>query len=151
MRSANGVVDTDGVAPLPESDFWKRLVAAWSARKLPTTQLGVARKLDMSQGSVQQWVRGTSLPTLTTAVEIAVLGKVCVEWLLTGRGPQYPDATRGDPWLDAVCEVLRDYPEPQRPRLLEFLVWQSERNKSDAPQTLEEAVEMGHHAPSRKN
>lgn len=99
----------------------------------------------MSQGSVQAWVRGQSLPTLETAIEIALRGKVCVEWLLTGRGPQFPDAARGDDWLDAVCTLLRDYPEKERPRLLEFIAWRAESVKEGVPGSIEEVLEQSRH------
>lgn len=141
VRNASGITDDGDVTNLPASEFWKRLVLAWEARGLPTSQLGVARKLGMSQGSVQQWVRGSSLPTLATAIDIAERGKVCVEWLLTGRGPQYPDSARGDPWLESVCAILRDYPEHERARLLEFLIWQSERIHAGAAKTLDEVID----------
>lgn len=77
----------------PESDFWIRLTVAMKSAGLPTTQMGVARKLSMSQGSVQRWVRGGGLPTLETTIELASMTGYCVEWLLTGRGPEKPRLT----------------------------------------------------------
>jgi hypothetical protein len=52
--------------------------------------MGLAKKLQMSQGSIQRWVRGTGLPTLETTVQLSAMTGCCVEWLLTGRGPERP-------------------------------------------------------------
>lgn len=78
------------MAPGVETDFWKRLTAAWGARGLPVTQLGIAKKLGMSQGSVGRWKRGPGLPELDVVRDLAKKGDVCIEWLLTGRGPKRP-------------------------------------------------------------
>jgi transcriptional regulator with XRE-family HTH domain len=70
--------------------FWTRLVEAWDAQGLPSSQLGIAKVLNMSQGSVGRWARGEGVPELERVREIALRGKVSVEWLLTGRGPKQP-------------------------------------------------------------
>lgn len=70
--------------------FWERLVEAWGRRSLPTSQLGIANRLGMSQGSVGRWARGEGLPELDIVRTLAVDGDVCIEWLLTGRGPRKP-------------------------------------------------------------
>lgn len=70
--------------------FWLRLVEAWGARGLPTSQMGVARELGMSQGSVGRWGRDEGLPELDTVRGLALKGDVCVEWLISGRGPKRP-------------------------------------------------------------
>ena len=70
--------------------FWDRLIEAWGARELPTSQLGIAGALSMSQGSVGRWARGEGLPELDVVRELALRGDVCIEWLLTGRGPKRP-------------------------------------------------------------
>lgn len=126
-RTAIPVDSMSPMAKLPESDFWRRLVEAWEPRGLPTSQTGVAEALGVYQSAVQQWVRGTSLPKLDRCVDIAERGRVCVEWLITGRGPKFPDSARGDVWLEQVCKVLRDFPESQRSSVLDYLQWQAER------------------------
>lgn len=70
--------------------FWQRLTDAWGARGLPTSQLGIARELGMSQGSVGRWARDEGLPELDVVRQLALKGDVCIEWLLTGRGPKRP-------------------------------------------------------------
>lgn len=73
------------------SEFWLRLTQAMTEKKLPTTQNGVATKLKMSQGSVRRWYTGDGLPELKTVIELAQMTGYCVEWLLTGRGPEKPN------------------------------------------------------------
>lgn len=67
------------------SPFWKRLVQSWGARNLPTTQNGIAKRLDMSQGSVRRWFAGEGYPETDTLIKIASLGRVSIDWLLTGK------------------------------------------------------------------
>ena len=67
------------------SDFWKRLVQCWGARNLPTSQNGIAKRLDMSQGSVRRWFAGEGFPETDTLIRIANLGRVSIDWLLTGK------------------------------------------------------------------
>jgi hypothetical protein len=89
------------------SAFWQRLTEAWSEQDLPTSQNGVAQKLKMSQGSVGRWFHGEGLPELETCIDIADRGRVCVEWLLTGRLPKYPISR--DPVIREIfetCEAL---------------------------------------------
>lgn len=71
--------------------FWQRLTEAWSAKGLPTSQNGVADRLGMrGNGSTRRWYLGQGLPETETLIRIADLGKVTVDWLLTGNEPKYP-------------------------------------------------------------
>lgn len=83
------------------SAFWKRLVQCWEARNLPTTQNGIAKKLDMSQGSVRRWFAGEGFPETETLIEIARLGRVSIDWLLTGKH----HASGVDKDLDSLLEL----------------------------------------------
>lgn len=78
------------MAKADESEFWLRVTDALQAAGKEHSQMGVARLLKMSQGSIQRWVRGTGLPTMDNALILAKKAGVCVEWLLTGRGPRAP-------------------------------------------------------------
>lgn len=87
-HSANLTRNMLGMGRQPESEpsaFWKRLVAAWAARNLPTTQNGIAKRLNMSQGSVRRWFAGEGFPETDTLIKIASLGRVSIDWLLTGK------------------------------------------------------------------
>lgn len=92
-RSGNGVSQTPRMGRQAEteaSEFWLRLVEAWSKKGLPTSQNGVATTLDMSQGSTRRWHTGDGLPEMDVLVQIAQKGDVTVDWLLTGRYPKHP-------------------------------------------------------------
>lgn len=83
--------------------FWKRLTEAWGTRELPTSQNGVATRLNMSQGSTRRWFTGDGLPETETIMEIARLGKVTVDWLLSGHQPKTPIAPGSD--LDRLLAI----------------------------------------------
>lgn len=72
------------------SPFWVRMATAWKEQHLSVTQNGVATKLHMSQGSTRRWFTGDGKPETETIIEIARLGKVTVDWLLTGQQPMRP-------------------------------------------------------------
>ena len=56
--------------------------------QLPATQEQAAKIAGVSQPSVSDWNRPNTFPRMAVAVEIASKLNVCVEWLLTGRGPK---------------------------------------------------------------
>jgi hypothetical protein len=61
-------------------------VQAWDRQGLPTSQNGVATKLNMSQGSTRRWFTGDGLPDTRQIIDIAQRGRVSIHWLLTGEG-----------------------------------------------------------------
>jgi hypothetical protein len=83
LRHARRVGKKPEVQPSP---FWQRLVKAWDRQGLPTSQNGVATKLDMSQGSTRRWYTGDGLPDTPQIIQIARLGRCSIHWLLTGEG-----------------------------------------------------------------
>lgn len=82
----------------PTSEFWKRLTNARDEARLSRDQEAIAKELGVWQSAVTKWKTGKGLPTLSKAIEIANRADVCVEWLLTGRGPRRPGAV-DDPKL----------------------------------------------------
>lgn len=70
------------------SEFWQRLAKAWEKQGLPTSQNGVATRLNMSQGSTRRWYTGEGYPEIEQLKEIARLGKCSIHWLLTNEGPE---------------------------------------------------------------
>lgn len=44
----------------------------------------------VSSATVNDWRHGKKCPKMKNALDIAVKLNVCVEWLLTGRGPKHP-------------------------------------------------------------
>lgn len=49
-----------------------------------------AKKLDMSQGHVSDYLTGKKMPGMDRACELAIELDVSLEWLMTGRGPKHP-------------------------------------------------------------
>jgi hypothetical protein len=78
----------------PTSDFWKRLTDLRSfVGKTQDRVAATAGKIageSYGQTAVQKWKTGAGLPGLRTVIAIAEHHDVCVEWLLTGRGPRTP-------------------------------------------------------------
>ena len=50
----------------------------------------LANIADVSSQSARNWLRGKDLPSMQHALQLAVALDVCVEWLLTRRGPKKP-------------------------------------------------------------
>lgn len=94
------------------SPFWKRLTEAFAEQGLPTSQLGIAKLLSMSQGSVGRWFHAEGLPELETARDIARRGDVCLDWLMDARKPKYPISR--DPVLRELFEVCEDLDDAGR-------------------------------------
>jgi hypothetical protein len=78
----------------PTSDFWKRLTGLRGfSGKTQAKIASLAAKLageSYGQTAVQKWKSGAGLPEIKTVIAIALSEDVCVEWLLTGRGPRTP-------------------------------------------------------------
>lgn len=92
------------------------MAQSWAEQDLPTSQNGVAQKMKMSQGSVGRWFHGEGLPELETCIELAERGRVCVDWLITGRLPKYPISK--DPILREIVETCQTLDEAGRTAVL---------------------------------
>lgn len=117
--SANASVHSPSMGKRAESEpcaFWKRLAEAWGTRELPTSQNGVATRLNMSQGSTRRWFTGDGLPETETIMEIARLGKVTVDWLLSGHQPKTPIAPGSD--LDRLLAIWGNLDHDDRSHIL---------------------------------
>jgi hypothetical protein len=91
--SANGLLHISPVGKKAEtepSEFWKRLTEAWGAKGLPTSQNGIAMKLEMSQGSTRRWFTGEGYPEINVLRDLATQGGVTIDWLLDERLPKSP-------------------------------------------------------------
>ena len=88
----------------PPSRLWGRIEEALREQGLPTTQIGVGRLVGRSQGTTAGWYHGETLPReIETYRSLALKGKVCVDWLITGRQPKYPISS--DPLLNRIMET----------------------------------------------
>lgn len=104
-----------------KSTFWSRLVEAAKAKEKGTTQVAIAKLAGVGQSSANKWAQG-GYPDLDRAVLIAQKLGVCVEWLLTGRGPQTIDAPQ-DPALARLVELWGHMDAQRREELLGAAVY----------------------------
>jgi len=95
--------------------FWDRLQRALKQRNLPTTQTAIARLVGVSQPSVYEWKHG-GLPTLDNAIQLAEITGCCVEWLLTGRGPQIAQT----PHTLAIVDIVSRLNNADAAEVLQF-------------------------------
>lgn len=51
----------------------------------------LAKRFHASNTAVWYWKNGRKMPSITTAIRLAIDLNVCVEYLLTGRGPMRPE------------------------------------------------------------
>lgn len=51
-------------------------------------QKTVGSRFSVSQEGARKWLEGEGLPQFEKCIEIAVDFKVCLDWLMTGRGPK---------------------------------------------------------------
>lgn len=77
------------------------------------TDKELSKKLDKSNTTIWNWRNAIKLPSLDTAIDLANAFDVCVEWLLTGRGPQHPGNGNG---TDGTL-YIKDLPEGQQTHL----------------------------------
>jgi len=81
-------------------EFADRFNYAVERAGLPTAQVKLGKKLGVSGPMAHAYKTGEKLPAMATAIRIAKLLDVCVEWLLTGRGPMTPGDAAKDDVLD---------------------------------------------------
>jgi transcriptional regulator with XRE-family HTH domain len=143
----NSAVDENRPGPktrTPASPFWQRLMQAIDANRtcdLPRNPTALARRLKLSQTAVRNWYVGPVLPSRETLIDLARVTGVSADWLETGRLPMYPTGAPADEFQRAVLELLREMPEGERARALEYLRFKAEHNRKGWPATEQEAVD----------
>lgn len=60
------------------------------------TDKELALKFGKSNTAIWNWRNAVKLPSLATAINLAIHFDVCVDWLLTGRGNKHPSQTNGN-------------------------------------------------------
>lgn len=75
----------------------------WDA--IPDIEL--SKKLRRSNTTVWNWKNGIKLPSLDTAIDLAIFFDVCVDWLLTGRGDKRPSMTADRPIEEDVLVLSK--------------------------------------------
>lgn len=85
------------------SDFWLRLAEMVGEGFPRNNQTAAGTLLGVGQSMITRWKTGKDKPALPRAIDLATKYGVCVEWLLTGRGPKHPGGTT-DPDLGRLLE-----------------------------------------------
>lgn len=83
-----GYFDSSHTQPMSHRTVWQRMKEALSEARKPSTQVEVAKALDIQQPSISDWNKPGGYPSIENAVAVARMAGCCVEWLLTGRGPK---------------------------------------------------------------
>lgn len=94
---------------------WERISEAMDRAGI-TSQRQLAIKLGISNVSVNGWANCKFMPTMEHMLKIAAWGRVCVEWLWTGRGPKTPL----DKNLAELLDELEALPPERREEILRF-------------------------------
>lgn len=82
----NFKIEADQVKKYNIEDFSARLASELKSSGLK--QADIAARLDVSEGSVSGWIKGTSKPYRKTVDALAALLGVRAEWLREGRTPR---------------------------------------------------------------
>jgi transcriptional regulator with XRE-family HTH domain len=96
---------------LPDISFARRFRNACREAGLPGTQKELGKAIGVSGPMVFYYQHGEKKPSIDKAVAICDKLGVCVEWLLTGKGPKHPADLEHDAreWLD-----ITDLPSASR-------------------------------------
>lgn len=78
----------------PKRTIWERVREAFDDKGYDCTQVAVAAFLGIKQGSISDWNKPGKGLKLEHAIKIAEHTGVCVEWLLTERGPKHTGPPR---------------------------------------------------------
>ena len=77
--------------PLMEYLDYARRLKELQTDKGIKTQIELSAWMGFSKSIISAWMRGEKIPSMDTALKIATMFDVCVEWLLTGKGPKHPN------------------------------------------------------------
>lgn len=85
-----GVFRPQGIWVVPYPEFAMRFREACQGAGLDMRQKALGKAFGVSGTTAWNMLNGTKMPSMPTAARIARRTGVCVEWLLTGRGPKHP-------------------------------------------------------------
>lgn len=94
---------------MPNPEFAARFREACEAAGFDMRQKALGKSLGVSGTMAWNMLNGTKLPAMATAARIATRTGVCVEWLLTGRGPKHPPPN--DKYIELAYYIAKAVPE----------------------------------------
>lgn len=87
----------------PTRTPWDRIKEAMVNRGMKGTQTECAKLIGVKQPSVSEWAAQETSPSIENAIALAKALNVCVEWILTERGPK-----RAGPPMEPMAQRLWD-------------------------------------------
>lgn len=94
-------------------ELWARFLSAIADLKHPKSidQTVLGREFGVGQTMVSEYKRGKKNPSLDVARRMAAYGEMCLEYLLTGKGPQRPWGEMDDDFkrLVELWQALDDH------------------------------------------
>ena len=123
--------------PGETSDFWHRLVEMVGPEFPHNNQTAVGKLFGIGQSMVTRWKTGKDTPALPRAIKIATDYGVCVEWLLTGRGPKRPHDTQ-DPELARLLDFWDRLLPETRAEVVGFAVFKRTMQTTATPERIKE-------------
>lgn len=91
-------------------DFMERFTTACREAGLPLKQDELGPAIGVTGGMAWNYLRGMKLPSMERAIIIAEKTNVCVEWLMTGRGPKYPNVVLTIEHPDDIATLIMENP-----------------------------------------
>jgi hypothetical protein len=122
-RSYSEFVQTWGMAKNKQRTVLERALEALS-EKYPrerASQVRLAHLAGVKQPTVNEWGELNHYPSMGTAVRLAEQLDVCVEWLLTERGPKYAQkALKADEQLIPLISEWANLKEDQKRQIARY-------------------------------
>ena len=98
---------------------WDRIKIAMAEHGLKATQTECAKLLGIKQPSVWEWASNDGAPSVENSTTLGRELNVCVEWILTGRGPKHPGPPM-EPAAQALWELWKRIPPEDRPLVVGY-------------------------------
>lgn len=103
----------------PQRSAWARVKEALIEAGYKGVQSDVEKLIGIAQSSVSEWNRVGVTPGLENAITLGLKLNVCVEWILTERGPKRPGPPP-DPLAQELWSAWPRIPQEERPIVVGF-------------------------------
>jgi len=94
-------------------------------------ELGEAFGVSDAMASNYQNPENEKFPSLQRAINISNILGVCVEWLLTGRGPKHPIQDDSDPMAHILIASFKTLPEEKQRAVFQYVSFITKSTNAD--------------------